>query len=272
MRITRAAFTLVELLVVIAIIGILAGMLLPALSRAKESGRTARCLNNHRQLVVGWTMYADANNGRLVCTVDDGDNVRQFTNWVSGTIANAQDATNGALLVDPRCSLLAPWVPVAQVYKCPSDPSRYARSVAMNNRLDPVALLRPFPLVIGGYGTNWLVYRRLPEVRAPSRVFVILDERYDSINEGNFAVDLSNTGTFDGNGAPNPYWWLDTPASYHNRAVVLSFADGHVERHPWLERTTLSPIGRTGFRHTAATDRDVAWLQYHTAERVDGRE
>ena len=269
-RVVSSAFSRTELFIVIIFLGVFAALFSRVRLRTQEAERTAQCLNNHRRLVQGWTLYAQANGGTLPWTLDDGDNVRHSTNWVSGNLRNEEEATNSALLVNPHCSQLAPFVTEARVYKCPSDPSEFVRSVSMNNRLNPVRFARP-PLVLGGYGTNWIVYRRRSDIQHPSEIFVTLDERYDSINEGNFAVDLSNTGTLTGEGIRNPYWWLDTPASYHNRAVMFSFADGHAERHEWLEGSTLGPIGLTGFRHTSARDQDISWLQQHTAERVNAK-
>ncbi len=257
------AFTLLELLVTIAVIGILAALLLPALGRAKASAQGTQCASNLRQLILAWHMYADESNDQLPNNSDGQDGMGVFTNWVAGTMSRATDATNQALLIDPQQSALGRYLPAPGVFKCPGDRSRFVRSVAMNCRLNPTRI-RGTPAFTAG-GNSWYEdFRKLGQIAKPTEIFVILDERSDSINEGYFGVDMSNTGTRDGNGASRPYWIIDYPASYHNGAARVSFADGHVEAHRWREPTTLVSLGRAKpGSYTSPTDRDVKWLQDH---------
>jgi prepilin-type N-terminal cleavage/methylation domain-containing protein/prepilin-type processing-associated H-X9-DG protein len=246
----RRAFTLLELLVVIAIIAILAALLLPALSRSQITAQGAQCMSNHRQLVLAWSMYSH----------DSNDQLCSLTDWVVSDMSYSDDATNTALLVDPQQSMLARFgITAPALYKCPGDRSIFVRSVSMNNRMNPNC-----ELWLGGGGAKYAVFTKSQQIRLPAEIYVILDERSDTINDTALVVDMSNTGNSDGTGASNPYWMIDFPAGYHNGSGRLSFADGHVEIHRCLETTTLVPIGQAhNVTHTSVTDQDVQWLQDH---------
>ncbi|MHB8523713.1 MAG: prepilin-type N-terminal cleavage/methylation domain-containing protein [Limisphaerales bacterium] len=260
-------FTLIELLVVISVIGILGALLLPALAKAKVRAQATQCLNNNRQLIAAWTMYADDHQQQLVLNLDSIDNLGVPIDWVAGTMARTTDATNAALLVAPDKSLIAPYAKAAAIFKCPGDKSRNVRSVSMNCRMSPARPLGT-PSWVGGYGTNFAIFYKLTAIQTPADILVTLDERWDSINDGYFAIDMSNTGTPEGNGQPRPYYIIDYPASYHNSGGNVSFADGHVEIHRWFEPTTNPRLGTAQARkYTAATDRDVAWLEQHSTYR-----
>lgn len=243
----KRGFTLVELLVVIAIIAILAALLLPALSRAKDSSRGAQCMSNHRQIAVAWRLYCDDNRDQL-CPV---------TNWVTGDMSVPSQATNALLLVDPTQSMFAQFIKTASIYKCPADRSLYVRSVSMNLRLN-----NDSPYWMAGGNSNYEAFTRSQQIRQPAQIFVVLDERSDTINDRSFCVDMSNTGDPQGMGPSNPYWMIDFPADYHNDSGRFSFADGHVESHRWLNPLTLAPLGDAG-QNTSPTDEDAKWLQEH---------
>lgn len=246
---TKLAFTLIELLVVISIIAVLAALLLPILNRSKIAAQGAQCASNHRQLGLAWSMYCH----------DSDDRLPVLEKWVAGDMSNPADATNTSLLVDAQRSALARYVPVSGAYKCPGDKSGFVRSVSMNNRLNPT-----LPgLWLHGGGDKFEIFAKSQQIRTPSAIYVILDERSDTINDSSLCVDMSNTGDAKGVGANNPFWLIDYPADYHNGAGRFSFADGHVESHGWMEATTLVPLGQARAAHTSATDRDVRWLQDH---------
>ena len=263
-------FTMVELLVVIAVIGILAALLLPSLAKAKQQARGIQCLNNNKQLITAWTMYADDNNGFIPPNVDGVDGKGVWTNWVAGTMSSSVDRTNAALLIDPRESLIASYIQNPVIFKCPGDRSVNVRSMAINHRMNPVRYLG-VPVFTAGKHADYAIFRRLSDIQRPSDIFVTLDERSDSINDSYFVVDASNTGNVDGLGPVQPYWIIDYPASYHNGGANISFADGHVEKHKWTNPTTNPKLGQAKPRsYLFPQQPDVEWLVNHATTSYGG--
>jgi prepilin-type N-terminal cleavage/methylation domain-containing protein/prepilin-type processing-associated H-X9-DG protein len=241
-RHAAAAFTLIELLVVIAIIAILAAMLLPSLSKAKEKGKGIVCLSNMKQLTTAWILYADDYNDNLVWN----DLTPTGSGWVRGILdynGGNTDNTNTIFLTDPQYAKLAPYSSrAAGIYKCPSDLStvsiggrRHPRvrsislSQAMNSRDDWLSFLTK---------AKYRVFRKYSDIGPMGypRAYVMLDEHPDSINFGDFAVSMSD-GVSD-----SALYMIDVPASYHNGAGGISFADGHAEIHKWRDPRTRQKI------------------------------
>ncbi|HMP84242.1 MAG TPA: prepilin-type N-terminal cleavage/methylation domain-containing protein [Verrucomicrobiota bacterium] len=241
------AFTLIELLVVIAIIAILAAMLLPALARAKERANGIRCMNNTKQLTLGWVMFSTDNNDYFLpngtATVAGLpnkwlDDSVSYMNWTT----EARN-TDTKPLLDSQRNLLAQYVPSAEVYKCPSDiyqmtpPGRRTRSISANGALGGnsgalnVNRYNEFP------NRNYDVdFKKLTQLThpGPADTFVFLDEHPDSINDVIFHVYLGRqTSTAE---------WRDLPSSYHAGAAGFSFADGHSEIHKWRDSRTIQPV------------------------------
>lgn len=250
-RRVRLGFTLIELLVVIAIIAILAALLLPSLSRAKQQAQGAQCMSNLKQLADAWIMYSGDSRGYLAPNGDETSEPAglndpnalpggSLSQWCPGRqdIANqlSPAGVNGANIGFEwiQLGLIYPDMKSPLPYKCPTDSAvdssfgltyPHVRSYSMNTWLSPIVPYANETVVVSYYKESDL------QQLAPVNTWVMLDENPTSINDGSFICD-------DG---PDDYTeWIDCPASYHNHACNISFADGHVQVKKWSDPTVLS--------------------------------
>jgi prepilin-type N-terminal cleavage/methylation domain-containing protein/prepilin-type processing-associated H-X9-DG protein len=239
-RAGRGAFTLIELLVVIAIIAILAALLLPALTKAKTKAQGISCMNNLRQMMLGWRLYAEDYSDLLLASRDSIGPPRVL--WCSGSLDYSNSRVNWDPLNDIAKSPIMPYLGKNNfsIWKCPADPTRVPNAAGlMVPRVRSNSMSQVFDDGPWLPSSQFLTYEKLSAIRIPTKTWVLIDEHPDSINDAAFAVRMAVPSM------PltmSDIRIVDFPASFHNGAGGLSFADGHSEIHKWRGTRIRPPV------------------------------
>jgi len=250
-------------------------MLLPALAKSKTKAQGIFCMNNLKQLQLVWQFYADDNQDRVTSSgyVSPVEPTAWVDGWLNFDPANT-DNTNTLALQDPKRSKFAAYLTEVSVYKCPADKSVVTaggvtkprvRSMGMSQAwAGPGDWLDPAGFGVNGTSKKYRTFFKTAEIidPGPSQCYVLLDEHPDSINAGGFANMMVES--------PPAARIIDYPASFHNGAAGISFADGHAEIRKWVDARTTPPPkynNNLPLNVASANNLDMIWLSDRTSSR-----
>ena len=245
-----AGFTLIELLVVIAVIAVLMSILMPALNRAREQGRRAACLNNCKQLVLAWIMYADENDDKIV-NGDTGEytalHAANERSWVM------KDWDLNATILQKKKAIedgaLYPYTRTKAVYKC----TTVNRTADMRLASE---IQRTYSASDAMNCKNWddmqaKMIKKRGKIEEPAFRLVFVDDG------GTNPSALGGWTVYT-----NQQKWWDPPPVRHGDGTNFGFADGHSDYHKWEDAHTIKfgkNVPPKAFSEVQAGNEDLYW-------------